>query len=211
MTKIAHIAVDAPSVAITSAAAELDPDLYPPAVSQLVAVVVNESEDEKCWMGSAWRRGVRGCDVEAVIQLATAAVAQWPGLINSPVEATVALLSDAQAATLNAQFRGINKPTNVLSFPADSAKAPPGERPSIGDIALAEETILREAAELGIDPCDHLCHLVVHGLLHLIGYDHNTDKEAAEMEALETAILASAGVADPYAGTDVIAADTTNP
>jgi probable rRNA maturation factor len=99
---------------------------------------------------------------------------------------------------LNACWRGIDKPTNVLSF-----RAAPAERaadaPMLGDIALAYETLAREAEESGASLADHYRHLVAHGFLHLIGYDHQTDEEADRMEELETRILAKLGVADPYA------------
>ena len=99
---------------------------------------------------------------------------------------------------LNLRWRGVDKPTNVLSFPA----APPGrsaEPGTLGDIALAYETLAREAEELGVPLADHYRHLVAHGFLHLIGYDHETDEEAERMEALETRIMARLGAADPYA------------
>jgi probable rRNA maturation factor len=107
------------------------------------------------------------------------------------------LTNDAEVQTLNARWRGIDQPTNVLSFPAA-----PAERASeamLGDIALAYETLAREAEESGASLADHYRHLVAHGFLHLIGYDHRTDEEAERMEELETRILARLGVADPYA------------
>ena len=99
---------------------------------------------------------------------------------------------------LNARFRGIDRPTNVLSFPA-AEPGRPGKARALGDIALAFETLEREAAELAIPLADHYRHLIAHGFLHLIGYDHETDTEAERMEALETRILARLGAADPYA------------
>ena len=108
------------------------------------------------------------------------------------------LTGDAEVQALNARWRGQDKPTNVLSFPA----APAGrlaEAPALGDIALAFETLAREAEAAGVPLADHYRHLVTHGFLHLIGYDHETDEEAERMEALETRILARLGVADPYA------------
>jgi len=94
---------------------------------------------------------------------------------------------------LNARWRGQDKPTNVLSFP-DRAD----ETSRLGDIALAYETIVQEAEESGIAPADHYRHLVAHGFLHLIGYDHQREREACRMEALEKRILRRLGVADPY-------------
>ncbi len=121
------------------------------------------------------------------------------------VEAVVALSSDAEVAILNGLYRGKKKPTNVLSFPAPAtALAPSGNSGPmpLGDIVLAAETVLAEAADMGIAPADHLRHLIVHGLLHLLGYDHIEAAQADEMEALETRILATMGIADPYASSD---------
>ena len=113
--------------------------------------------------------------------------------------ATVALLSDADVRALNAQFRGKDKATNVLSFPlAPLAAIVPGAIRGLGDIALAYETVAGEARDSGIALLDHVRHLVVHGILHLLGYDHQTGADAERMEALETRVLAGLGVADPY-------------
>lgn len=108
--------------------------------------------------------------------------------------ATVLLTDDATVRDLNARFRGQDKPTNVLSFPA----AANAER-HLGDIALAYGVCAREAAEQGKTIGAHLQHLVAHGVLHLLGYDHMTDPEAQEMEGLERVVLAGLGVPDPYA------------
>lgn len=98
---------------------------------------------------------------------------------------------------LNRDYRGLDKPTNVLSF---SQIEPFGPVSGIlGDITLARETLEREAAELGKSFSDHFTHLVVHGFLHILGYDHIEEADALVMEALETQILASLGIADPYA------------
>jgi probable rRNA maturation factor len=124
----------------------------------------------------------------------------------------IALLGagDARIAELNAEFRGRAQPTNVLSWPAADltpaaeGAAPPlpvpaGEGPeSLGDIALAFETCAAEAAAAGLTLADHVTHLVVHGTLHLLGYDHRREGDARRMERLEAEILASLGVADPY-------------
>ena len=110
------------------------------------------------------------------------------------------LASDAIVRRLNCAHRGKDAATNVLSFPF---QRPPGAfeeaRVYLGDVVLAAETVRGEAAERGIDPGHHLRHLVVHGVLHLLGYDHDTDAAAAEMEGLETELLGRIGVADPYA------------
>ncbi len=136
--------------------------------------------------------------VSEAIERAADALARAPGLAIGDAEACVALSSDRHVAALNATYRGKPGPTNVLSFPADGPR-PPGARRYLGDVVLAAETVAREAAEQGIPPVHHLQHLVVHGLLHLIGLDHDTEAAAAEMEGLETAILGRLGIADPYA------------
>lgn len=118
---------------------------------------------------------------------------------------------DARIATLNADFRGKPRPTNVLSWPSEeraaefvgeAPEAPaPGEADDpthLGDIAIAYETCAREAAEQEKTLPDHVIHLLVHGLLHLLGYDHIEDEDAALMEGIETRILATLGIADPY-------------
>lgn len=116
-------------------------------------------------------------------------------------ELSILLADDAAVRRLNRDYRGIDKPTNVLSFPQQTAA---GDRPAgmphlIGDIVLALETVEREAAEAQKPVADHLTHLIVHGLLHLCGYDHETDEEAEVMETCERAILGSLGISDPYA------------
>ncbi len=104
----------------------------------------------------------------------------------------VALDSDAAVRRLNRTYRGKDKPTNVLSFP--------GDKPFLGDIVLARQTVLREAREQGKRPADHLTHLVIHGTLHLLGYDHErSERQARRMEMLETRLLAAMGITDPYA------------
>lgn len=107
--------------------------------------------------------------------------------------AALLLTNDSALQDLNRRFREIDKPTNVLSFPSGG---PPGE--FLGDIAVAFETCRRESDEQGVSFRDHAAHLIVHGLLHLAGYDHEEDVEAERMEGLETKILAALGVADPY-------------
>ena len=112
-------------------------------------------------------------------------------------ELSIVLTDDAEQRTLNREWRGIDKSTNVLSFPQIEPFGP--VIGLLGDIILARETLAREANEQGIAFEDHFTHLVVHGFLHLLGYDHMDDDEALAMESLETQILASLGVADPYA------------
>ncbi|MGR4892634.1 rRNA maturation RNase YbeY [Sphingopyxis sp. LARHCG72] len=124
------------------------------------------------------------------------------------VEVAVRLTDDAEVHTLNRDFRGKDKPTNVLSFPQVQhdlleglANSDDGEI-LLGDIVLARETCVREAEEKGIAIVDHATHLIVHGALHLVGYDHMDDASAAAMEALEVKALASLGIANPYADQD---------
>lgn len=122
-------------------------------------------------------------------------------------EAVLLACDDTRIAALNADFRDKPTPTNVLSWPSqERAAAAPGQRPAspagpdpeLGDIALAWETCQREARELGIAFEDHVTHLVVHGILHLLGYDHVDEADAHLMENLETEILGNLGIADPY-------------
>jgi probable rRNA maturation factor len=131
-----------------------------------------------------------------------------PELDNRRLTASLLFADDAEVQTLNREWRAKDKPTNVLSFPmlergALIALAPDGPPEFLGDIALAVETCTREAAEKGLSLEDHAAHLIVHGLLHLAGYDHETSPEdAAVMEALEIKALALMGIADPYGDTD---------
>lgn len=110
-----------------------------------------------------------------------------------PGGVTILFADDATVRELNARFRGKDKPTNVLSFPA-----PAGFHERLGDVALAYETVAAEAADQGKPLADHALHLIVHGLLHLQGYDHETEADAQEMEGEERRILARLGIADPY-------------
>lgn len=109
-----------------------------------------------------------------------------------PGPAVILLTSDATLHSLNQRFRGKDRPTNVLSFPAPESEAYPG------DVALAFETCQGEAAARGIALIDHAAHLAVHGVLHLNGFDHKEEADAEEMEALEVAALARLGIASPY-------------
>jgi probable rRNA maturation factor len=118
----------------------------------------------------------------------------------------VLLTDDAAIRRLNARWRNIDEPTNVLSFPpAANASGQAGAMKSLGDIAIAFETTAREAEEEGKPFADHLSHLAVHGFLHLIGYDHETEAAAETMEQLERVILARIGVPDPYLTHDKLA------
>jgi probable rRNA maturation factor len=132
-------------------------------------------------------------EAESVVRRAVAAVAARPDIaVPAEAELSLALSDDATVQGLNRDYRAKDKPTNVLSFPA-----PHG--PLLGDVIIAFETLTREAAEEQLTPADHLAHLTIHGLLHLLGYDHETEAEALRMEALETSILAGLGIRDPHA------------
>ena len=142
-------------------------------------------------------------DAEAVIHRAINAAAEIADADVGEAEIAVMLTDDAGIRTLNSNWRGIDKPTNVLSFPA--LRPPTGVSgaddipPMLGDIAIAYETARREADDEQKPFDHHLSHLTVHGFLHLVGYDHETDDEAEAMEALEIEILAQLGIPDPYA------------
>jgi len=125
---------------------------------------------------------------------AQAVLAHLPGEAGGPESLAILLTDDEEVAALNEEFRGKAGPTNVLSFPA--AENPEGH---LGDIALAFGVCEREAKEQGKPLAAHLQHLVAHGVLHLLGYDHIIEAEAEEMEGLERAVLAGLGIPDPYA------------
>jgi probable rRNA maturation factor len=138
----------------------------------------------------------------AISQAAAATGAAAAGAAAPATEVAVLLCDDAMIAALNAQWRGRQEPTNVLSFPAPpaaGASVPESGAVHLGDIAIACETVTREAGEQGLTVSAHLAHLAVHGFLHLLGYDHQTDGEAERMEGLEREILASLGISDPHA------------
>ncbi|GGG32399.1 rRNA maturation RNase YbeY [Chelatococcus composti] len=139
-----------------------------------------------------------GADV-LVARAAQAALDAGGRPVAPGAEVSIVLSDDETVRALNARWRGKDKPTNVLSFPA-CAPEQLASAPHIGDVIIAFETTRREADEEGKALADHLSHLVVHGMLHLLGYDHETDVEAEEMEGLEVRILAGLGIADPYAG-----------
>ncbi len=138
---------------------------------------------------------------------AALALTPYAGLADAAplVEVSVRLTDDAEVHQLNRDFRGKDKPTNVLSFPQVQEDLLEGLANSdngeilLGDIVLARETCTREAEEKGIALADHATHLIVHGALHLVGYDHMDDASAHAMEALEVKALASLGLANPYA------------
>jgi probable rRNA maturation factor len=139
------------------------------------------------------RRGVRPLlrrtIAEAATELSTMA------LSTRPVELAIVLTNDSAIRKLNRTWRGKDEPTNVLAFPAR-------QQGPLGDIVIAYETLAREAKAEGKSFSHHLAHLAVHGFLHLCGYDHETDRQAAAMERLEVAILARLRIPDPYIAHD---------
>lgn len=169
----------------------------PEGLSILLAI-----EDER-WLAPSLAPGL-GFDSEpdasTFVARAVRAALAGAGLDpNASTELSVTLADDETVRGVNAEWRGKDKPTNILSFPmADLA---PGESPGpmLGDLLVALETVLREAETENKRPADHLCHLLVHGTLHCLGFDHETEDEAEAMEALEISVLAGLGLPDPYA------------
>jgi probable rRNA maturation factor len=147
---------------------------------------------------AAWRSA--GVTDAALARAARAAFAVASGPSSATNEASLLLTDDAEMRTLNATWRGKDAATNVLSFPASAPLACGLSEPGpLGDVALGYETTLKEAGEANIAFADHVAHLVVHGVLHLLGLDHVQDDAAEQMETLERRALASLGIADPYA------------
>jgi probable rRNA maturation factor len=132
-------------------------------------------------------------------QIVRAAIAAARAARGADGEISVLLADDSAIRALNRDWRAIDKPTNVLSFPAAEATA--GK--FLGDIVLAYETLARECADERRDFLHHLAHLTVHGFLHLIGYDHQTEQQADEMEGLESRIMRSMNMPDPYLARDL--------
>jgi probable rRNA maturation factor len=149
-----------------------------------------------------WRRAVpaRKLAREAV----AAAAGEAGAKLARGAEMTIHLVADADIAKLNKQFRGKDKATNVLSFPAVAPERLAASK-LLGDVFVALETLTREAEAEDKPLADHYRHLVAHGFLHLLGYDHETPAEAEAMEALEIRALARLGIANPYAGAELVA------
>ena len=157
-----------------------------------------------------WPAEADGMDWDALAtRAARAAIERTPHgeLLTTPalVEISVRLTTDDEVRSLNRQYRGKDKPTNVLSFPMvqpdlleTTDENSYGGELLLGDIVLAHGVCVAEAAERGVSVADHATHLLVHGTLHLLGYDHLDDTEAEAMEDIERAALASLGIADPY-------------
>lgn len=153
-----------------------------------VAITVSVESD-------IWESRIRG--VETLVEdAASATLAAAPPTVD-PAELSIVLADDALLRKLNGTYRGKDAPTNVLSFPQEPIVLP-GIPAQLGDVILAFETISGEATAQGKALTDHVAHLVVHGVLHIVGFDHETEEEAHAMEDLERHILLGLGVADPY-------------
>jgi probable rRNA maturation factor len=142
-----------------------------------------------------WRRALS--NAETIATEAARAALKHSGKKFGAAELSLILSNDKTVQKLNAQWRGKDAPTNVLAFASEDVSTGPAPT-LLGDVVLAYETVAREAKEQGKALSDHFRHLVIHGVLHLLGYDHQADRPAKRMEALETRILALLGVADPY-------------
>ena len=150
---------------------------------------------------AAWRE--RLLDPEAHCRRAIiAALAGRVG--DGPAEVSVLLTDDDRMTRLNAQFRERASSTNVLSFPAAQPSAPTGEARLLGDLVLAYETVVAEAADQGKSVPDHVAHLLIHGALHLLGLDHQSDADAEHMEALEVGVLERLGIGNPYETPEIV-------
>ena len=153
--------------------------------------------DEEWDSSQAWAARAQAAAEAAIAESA------FPQLVSGlrPVEISVLLTSDAQVRDLNARWRGKDRPTNILSFPlsgADDFEAADGPGLMLGDLVLARGICAAEAQEKQVALEDHAAHLMVHGTLHLLGYDHHDDAAAADMEGREVRALARLGIADPY-------------
>lgn len=147
--------------------------------------------EDEAWLALA--------DLDRLVQTAVTAALSGAGADRDRGEIALLLTNDRSIAAINAEWRGNNKPTNVLSFSAaPGLPVPEGEERPLGDIVLAYGVVAREAAEQGKTLREHTAHLIVHGVLHLLGFDHETDAEAQEMERLEAGILKGLGISDPY-------------
>jgi probable rRNA maturation factor len=136
--------------------------------------------------------------LEDLTRHAVDATAMANGASHENLEVAILFTDDQSVAELNGEWRGKPYPTNVLSFPAGDFEVPAGEAIPLGDLVLAYGVVAREAADQGKTLPRHATHLIVHGLLHLLGHDHETEEEAVRMESLETAILKGLGISDPY-------------
>ncbi|KQT43117.1 hypothetical protein ASG43_16545 [Aureimonas sp. Leaf454] len=155
------------------------------------------SVEDEAWTAAPFAADADG--LETRLRRAVEAALLGAGIDpNVRTELGITLTGDDEVRALNAEWRGKDKPTNVLSFPLEDLGEGETPGPMLGDLVLARQTVLAEAALEEKAPADHLCHLVVHGTLHCLGYDHVDADEADAMEALEIAILGGLGIDDPY-------------
>ena len=174
-------------------ASDPEPEFISGAGTKEEMVVVSINDD-------AWVQSCRNAEIlcQNAALAALAASTNEPGNSPEPLgEVTILLTDESTVHALNRTYRGKDQPTNVLSFAACPAPVPGISYP-LGDVVLGFSTVYQECLEAGRPIENHLQHLVVHGCLHLLGFDHGSDFEAAEMELLETEILARLGVPDPY-------------
>jgi len=175
-----------------------------------LSVAVEISHEAGDWPPEA-EAGIRA----AILKTLEAAHLADNATDDGPAELSVVLADDPFVQRLNRDYRGKDKPTNVLSFAfgddEDEPDPAPGTPVLLGDIVMSLDTLTREAKEQGKPFAHHLAHLSVHGVLHLLGYDHIEDAEAEEMEALETTILARLSIPDPYAGAPSATTDEARP
>jgi probable rRNA maturation factor len=160
----------------------------PPPAAEMRLEIVHQAGD---WSGL-------GARDDRLRRTARALAGHPRGQAAAGATAGIALSCDRVVRELNRLYRGQDKPTNVLSFPFPAVKAPSDGVRYLGDLILGAETVRHEAAKVNIPPLQHLQHLVVHGLLHLIGFNHVTDAEARQMETIEAEVLATLGIANPY-------------
>ncbi len=144
-------------------------------------------------------------EIAALVDRALTAARDELASSDGPISGEIAILftDDAAQQILNRDHRNIDKSTNVLSFPAQDTPLPPVIPRPLGDLSFAYETVAHEAQDGGLDISAHLQHLIIHGFLHLLGYDHENDTEASMMESTETRVLARLGIADPYSAQQV--------
>ena len=161
-------------------------------------VVVDVRDEFEGW-STAWAdKGADMPDLDAFTARAIATALETSKVkLMDGVEVSVLYCGDGFMQELNKQWRGKDQPTNVLSFPAASGKALQ-RTPTLGDIIVSCDTVVREAKADNKTFADHLAHMLVHGSLHLVGFDHEVDDEAEDMEAHERQALAKLGIADPY-------------
>ncbi len=161
-----------------------------------MSVVIDIATEAEGWSGLDAPEVLAEAVIRAAVEAAALGLAEG-------AEVSIVLCDDSFIAALNKRWRGIDKPTNVLAFPSG---ADPATAPVLGDIVIAFETAAREAAVAEIALHDHVAHLLAHGFLHLVGYDHVEEAQAEAMEAIEVRILAMLGIANPYGGGLVLAA-----